>query len=77
MTIIFHKDGNLKVFFIKNNIIYRRVLNKNQYKIDDFGNVILPQFHYCIGCLPINGYIENLINNVKWEECKLYSTLNY
>ena len=77
MTIILHNDGNLKVFVINNNIIYRRVINKDQYKIDECGNIILPRFHYCKGCLPNNGYIENLINNVKWEECKLYSTINY
>ena len=77
MSVVHHKDGNLKVFVIINNIIYRKILSKAFYKIDDNGTIILPPFHYCKGCIPINNYIENMINNITWEECRLYSTIRY
>ena len=76
MSTILSSDGHLKVFVIVNNIIYRKIITPEQYHKDEYGNIILPVNHFCKGCFPINGYIENLIN-ITWEDCPLFSTIHY
>ena len=57
----------IKVFFKdKNDNVFRKILSKDQYKLNEFGQIILPKDHYS------KGYIERIIDGIEWESCPLY-----
>ena len=60
------QDNEIKVFVKENEKIYKRVLNKDQYKINESNQIILPKNHYS------KGYIERIIDGICWEECPEY-----
>ena len=59
----------IKVFFKdKNNNVFRKILSKDEYSINESGQIILPESHYS------KGYIERIIDGVYWESYPLYKS---
>ena len=64
-------NENIKVFFKdKDNTIYRKILSKDEYSINQSGQIILPEGHYS------KGYIERIVDGVEWESYPIYQSGN-
>lgn len=62
---------NIKVFYKdKDNTIYRKILSKDEYSINESGQIILPERHYS------KGYIERIVDGVYWESYPLYKPID-
>lgn len=62
------QNKEIKVFVKENDKIYRRVLNKDQYNLNELNQIVLPKNHYS------KGYIERIIDGIIWEEYPEYGS---
>ena len=62
------QNKEIKVFVKENDKIYRRVLNENQYNLNELKQIILPKNHYS------KGYIERIIDGIIWDEYPEYES---
>ena len=61
------EKGDIKVFYkSKDNIIYRKILSKNEYSKSKTGQIILPEGHYS------KGYIERIVDDIVWKSYPFY-----
>ena len=60
------EKNDIKVFYKNDKGTFRRILNSNQYLINQNGQIILPENHYS------KGYVERIVSGIKWEEFPLF-----
>jgi hypothetical protein len=58
--------GDVKVFYKKDDTVYRKILKSNEYTKNEYGQIILPEDHYS------KGYIERIIDGIDWEDSPFY-----
>ena len=59
-------DNKIKVFVKKDDKIYKRILEPNEYSYNKIGQIILPDNHYS------KGYIERIIYGINWDDYPEY-----
>jgi len=57
---------DVKVFYKKDDNIYRKILKENEYTKNELGQIILPDDHYS------KGYIERIMDGVYWKDYPFY-----
>ena len=59
-------NKSIKVFVKNEKGTFRTILKKDQYLINNEGQIILPKNHYS------KGYVERIVSGIKWEDFPLY-----
>lgn len=60
---------DIKVFFKNDRGTFRKILKKDEYSVNKFGQIILPKDHYSVG------YVERIVSGAKWEDFPPIETL--
>tara|TARA_Y100001968_G_C18866546_1_gene485142 strand:- start:355 stop:543 length:189 start_codon:yes stop_codon:yes gene_type:complete len=59
-------EKNIKVFVKIEDKIYKRILEPQQYSLNEKGQIILPDNHFS------KGYIERIIDDINWDDYPEY-----
>jgi hypothetical protein len=60
---------DIKVFFKNDRGTFRKILKKDEYSINKFGQIVLPKDHYSVD------YVKRIVSGTKWEDFPQFETV--